>query len=1608
MEEIHGRKYFKDPKGRSYGVEDADTFIRDDGTHIRLHGFDALETPQIRVDNNKPEFKPGDIGGIATNEAVSQVMKEGNFTNVKLLGEQGYYGRELGDVKNHEGKDLVETLYSAGIAKPNTFTSEKDYTIFREGEVYRSFFGEEAVDPYKDIRETLDKERDRQGLVFKSSALDESYFDADFHNDVLWRNPDRTLDNKPTGVLNSMGVAAGQGWDGIKEGFWGYVDAIGHTTDIEMIENLGEQGVMRARSRILDAPELILDYDQVESVSDGFQYVLNNAAMSAPYMVTTFASMAAAVPAASLLGLTSATGLSLLPNSIVYAGQTWNDMEGDKGISQFLAASLSGVGQATLERLAIPALIAPIKVFSKAGQEKIINTLVAKRKMTRAEASKAFRNALSANQADFFKGMVRFRPEDFAKFSASSLAKSGARGASTEAITEIAQEALQMSTVALMSDTTFTPEQVRNRLINAALAGGSIGGALASASNLHQQGKNKLRRALWTRYDQERLNAYQKYHLGKVQENGEILSVEQNIEAEEKLAQEEARAKVKGETLIPSTANTQLAKTDEEIINSFDPAYQEVARKVVERMAVNGLITNTIADLVKIITENFGTEAGQVAQQTAEMVRDRTVSNRMQQTEAEQKVKPENKQAEKVGGITNPNQSAKENFLNVLHNNYNKTKKGLRNFISNNNHPMEYLTAMGVGISKLFRGLERVAIKPQVAIQNDTVMDIIGRVFGALGDAVQSGMNFKEYQEELIRKAKSFINESAIVSSFVGKARAMRHTDAIAISKELIEFATENPKSDKASFVAFFSYIILQNYNKLKFQMELPDVDLIDLLNQAEKGTITQQLEEVFKLIGLSTYSPKVLAAEIGTILSVLNSEKYADPDARGQLRPLYTSQEELKELEKKFSAGIQIKKAYDYAWTQVNNRRVAENPGYTGMKYNPDAWWKVQGFNWKAAKRNPAGFKAFLVKNGYSEKEAEEIYDNIAKRGDVTISSVEESKDPNVTTTMSKYSLLNPGNKGYPWIFSERALQLSEVDGINNWTNGNLFETINKTIIDSAKYTANAKYFGEGGKKLHRMFLRIAADPQSGISDEELQQFAFYIKSSIDSANGNFNRIENPKMAAINSFLTSWAIFAGLPLSAPSSFPEFGMLFFDIKDDAMFKSASETLVKQLAGTVDKALEAEVNRAKQLLNLAKLDTRQSSVVDRLATGERDVAFARLHESFFKGVGITKITEIQRRMAGAIGLDAIKSAFKILELAPTKSKEVIVSYGNTETKIKIQVLNFERMNTIEMESYNQLVSLGIDVQRIMDLMQDLEEGLRDSVFEITDGIDVNLQPEYRLDESGNPSAQIKEPTQREKAFRQMIRRQYQRDQNLGVDVEDNFNDYLVSHFESIEEEINTAISNALYRYINERIQLPGHSNRPLVFMDPHYQLIFQFQGFISTFTANIIPKLYDRALLRGHIKMKYDTFALMVMLIVLGGASQYLKDMIKFGGPSPYLDTSGYIQRAVYASGVMGQYERIADAIKPLYPQRTKGIEGFLNAFIGESGPASRNIQNVISGTGQLLEGKVERGVNTLAKTAPIVAPATGARRSLGELAVGKNPLKDIETPDIKQFFFGDF
>ena len=212
-------------------------------------------------------------------------------------------------------------------------------------------------------------------------------------------------------------------------------------------------------------------------------------------------------------------------------------------------------------------------------------------------------------------------------------------------------------------------------------------------------------------------------------------------------------------------------------------------------------------------------------------------------------------------------------------------------------------------------------------------------------------------------------------------------------------------------------------------------------------------------------------------------------------------------------------------------------------------------------------------------------------------------------------------------------------------------------------------------------------------------------------------------------------------------------------------------------------------------------------------------------------------------------------------------------------------------------------------------------------------------------------------------------------NLGINVQDmlaGLNGELSPR--QYEQVMAQNMREATFNFVNDAVALPQSANRPLIYQDPRFALFTQFQGFIATFTANHIPKLWGEYVKRGTPAMKYNAFALMATMIMLGFASQYLKDLIKYGKASPYLTDAEKARRAVGASGLLGVGERALGAFFPLYEQRSSNpAEWFFNATTGES-PALGTLTRTAGAGVDLLGGDVGRGLKGLAKSAPVVGP----------------------------------
>jgi hypothetical protein len=182
---------------------------------------------------------------------------------------------------------------------------------------------------------------------------------------------------------------------------------------------------------------------------------------------------------------------------------------------------------------------------------------------------------------------------------------------------------------------------------------------------------------------------------------------------------------------------------------------------------------------------------------------------------------------------------------------------------------------------------------------------------------------------------------------------------------------------------------------------------------------------------------------------------------------------------------------------------------------------------------------------------------------------------------------------------------------------------------------------------------------------------------------------------------------------------------------------------------------------------------------------------------------------------------------------------------------------------------------------------------------------------------------------------------------------------------------------MYNFINDAIALPGSANRPLFYQDPRLAMFTQFNGFIAVFTAHHIPKMWNEYIKNGSPSMRYNTFAMMTTMIMLGFVSQYLKDLIKYGETSPYLTDAGKMRRAVNSSGLLGTGERLINLMFPMYDKNTTGIVDNIGTTVLDEMPAMAPVVRMVEAAGHLNDGNGSKAVYSAMRAAPLTGPLTG-------------------------------
>ena len=238
-------------------------------------------------------------------------------------------------------------------------------------------------------------------------------------------------------------------------------------------------------------------------------------------------------------------------------------------------------------------------------------------------------------------------------------------------------------------------------------------------------------------------------------------------------------------------------------------------------------------------------------------------------------------------------------------------------------------------------------------------------------------------------------------------------------------------------------------------------------------------------------------------------------------------------------------------------------------------------------------------------------------------------------------------------------------------------------------------------------------------------------------------------------------------------------------------------------------------------------------------------------------------------------------------------------------------------------------------------------------------------------------------------------------NLGFDV-----DFMIRMKEDKEagvkvdpkdqELYENYMRDGVFNFINEAVALPQSANRPLIYQDPRFALFTQFQGFMATFTANHIPRMWGEYVKRGSPEMRFSAFKTVIMMVAMGFLSQHIKDLIKYGwdddeefkfANNPNLEKAGYIQRGIRASGLLGTGERVLDKFFPLYTggggSDTLGDWVFSSA--ASESPALSNAKRLVDAGGDFLQGEGRKGFDKIQKSTPGLGPLNYINEGVGNL-----------------------
>ncbi len=245
---------------KSEQVWDADSTIGADGTEFRLKGLDAPErdhgdTPAEPLSDEAMQF----LGELIDESGGAQ----------REVEDKGFYGRDLGVLRGNDGRDLNAELAKTGAVNPA-----------RYGDDYADEFEIAHRRLSTDMGDLVSDPATRRRMDQVEAAQDEAWV-AREQGELLRGYKQGLYDGDRRSTFKT---SFHRGLDQSQAMLFGAANAVGELFEFDAVADWGLEGVERNLKEAAMSPAEIHSYENIESLSDAWTYVVEAIGEQAPQL----------------------------------------------------------------------------------------------------------------------------------------------------------------------------------------------------------------------------------------------------------------------------------------------------------------------------------------------------------------------------------------------------------------------------------------------------------------------------------------------------------------------------------------------------------------------------------------------------------------------------------------------------------------------------------------------------------------------------------------------------------------------------------------------------------------------------------------------------------------------------------------------------------------------------------------------------------------------------------------------------------------------------------------------------------------------------------------------------------------------------------------------------------------------------------------------------------------------------------------------------------------------------------------------------------------------------------------------------------------------------